>query len=85
MHLPNVLLQYTLGHVRMMDNATHFMAWEPVTVQLMHKTPSLWTRAGVPWILGHDPNKYRTSIPPCVHPGRPMLTHHLKTFGKSNT
>ena len=37
------------------------------------------------WILGHDPNKYRTSIPPCVHPGRPMLTHHLKTFGKSNT
>ena len=56
MHFPNVLLQYTLGHVRMMDNATHLMAWEPVTVQLMHKTPSLWTRAGVPWILGHDPN-----------------------------
>ena len=30
-------------------------------MQLMHKTPSLWTRAGVPWIFGHDPNKYRTT------------------------
>ena len=68
MHFPNVPLQYTLHYVRMMDNATHLMAQEPATVQLMHKTPSLWTRAGVPWIFGHDPNKYRTSIPPCNLP-----------------
>ena len=85
MHFPNVLLQYTLDYVKLMDNATHLMAQDRVTVQLLHKTPSLWTTAGVPWIFGHDLNKNRTSIPPCVHPCRPMLTHHLKTFGKSNT
>ena len=88
MHFLNVVLQYTLHYVKMMDNATDLMVYEPAAVQLvqlMHKTASLWTKAGVPWIFGHDPNKYRTSIPPCVHPGRPMLTHHLKTFGKSNT
>ena len=27
MHLPNVLLQYTLQYVRMMDNATNLMAY----------------------------------------------------------
>ena len=85
MHFLNVLLQYTFNYVGMMDNATHLAAKERVTVQLMHKTRSSWTRAGVPWFLRHDPNKCRTSIPPCVHPGRPMLTHHLKTFGNSNT
>ena len=61
-----MLLQYTLDYVRVMDNATHLMMYEPVTVQLMHKTPSLWTRARVPWIIGHDPNKYTTSIPVCT-------------------
>ena len=66
MHFPNVMLQYTLDYVRMMDNATHLMAQEPVTMRLMHKAPSLWTRAGAPWIFGHDPNKYTTSIPPGV-------------------
>ena len=85
MHFPNVLLQYALDYVRIMHNATQLMAYGPVTVQLMHKTPSLSTRAVVPWILGHDPNKYKTSIPPCVQTGRPMLTLHLRTFGKSNT
>ena len=82
-HFPNMLLPVhtTLGE----DNVTRLMASEVATNLMMHKTPSLWTRAKVAWIFGHDPNKYRTSIPPCVHPGPPMLTHHLKTFGKSKT
>ena len=54
-------------------------------MQLMHKTPSLWTRAGVPWILERDPSKYTTSSPPSVHHGRVMLTNHLNTFRKSDT
>ena len=45
MHFPNVLWQYTLHYVKMMDNATHLLAAEPSTVQVMHKTPSFWTRA----------------------------------------
>ena len=31
-------------------------------MQLLHKTPLLWTRAGVPWTFGHDTNKFTTSI-----------------------
>ena len=48
MHFPNVVLWYTLHYVRMMDNATHLTALERVTMRLMPKTPSLWTRAGLP-------------------------------------
>ena len=60
----------TLGE----DDVTQLMASEPATVQMMHKTPALWRRAEWPCIFGHDLNKYRTSIPPCVHPDPPMLT-----------
>ena len=53
---------------------TPLMAWEPATVQLVHKMPSLWRRAEVAWIFGHDPNKEGTSNPPYVHPAPPTLT-----------
>ena len=69
-HFQNVLLQYTLGE----DDVTYLMASEPAAVQMMHKTPSLWRRAEVPWIFGHDRNKYRTGIPPYVRPGPLMST-----------
>ena len=44
------------------------------SVQIPDKTASLWKRAEVLWIFGHDRNKCRTIIVPCVNPGPPMLT-----------
>ena len=40
-HLLNVVLQYTL------HDATNLTAYEPTTLQLMHKMLVLWTKAGV--------------------------------------
>ena len=35
------------------NHVTHLMASGHATVQMMHKTPSLWRRAKMPWIFGH--------------------------------
>ena len=37
-------------------------------MQPMHKTPWLWTRAGVPWIFGRDPNKIQNQHPSLCAP-----------------
>ena len=45
------------------DDATHLMVCKPASVQVMHMTPSLWTRDRVRCNFGHDQNKCTTSIP----------------------
>ena len=67
----NLLLQYSLVYVKT-TKPTPLVAWEPATVQLVHKMLSLWRWPEVAWIVGHHPNKEGTSNPPYVHPAPPM-------------
>ena len=51
------------------DDVTHLMASGHAAVQLMHKTPSLWRRANMPWIFW----KCQTNTEPASLPVRTLV------------
>ena len=79
-HLRNVLLQYTLHYVE--DDVTHLMASGHATVQMMHKTPSLWRRAKMPWIFGNA-KQIQNQHPSLCAPWSVHVDRHLKICGTS--
>ena len=81
-HLQNALLQYTLELRE--DDVTHLMASGQATVQMMHKTPSLWRRAKMPWIFGNA-KQIQNQHPSLCAPWSVHVDRDLKIFGMSKT
>ena len=66
------------------DDVTHLIASGHAAVQMMHKTPSLWRRAKMPWIFGNA-KQIQNQHPSLCAPWSVHVDRHLKIFGTSKT
>ena len=66
------------------DNVSHLMALGHATVQMMHKTPSLWKRDKMPWIFGNA-KQIQNQRPSLCAPWSVHVDRHLKIFETRKT